>query len=759
MMRQYELVERVLSYHPTADEALLNRAYVYAMKAHGQQTRKSGEAYFSHPLEVAAILTELRLDDATIATALLHDVIEDTPATRAEIDLLFGPEIGSLVDGLTKIRRLDLVTKKAEQAENFRKLLVAISSDIRVLLVKLADRLHNMRTMEHMKPASQKRISEETLEIYAPLAGRMGMQALREELEDHAFRWIEPETYDMVTKRLSEIRQKNKGLVGEIRTILDEKLAARGIRASVTGREKRPYSVWRKMISKQITLEQFSDIFAFRVVVDGTEDCYRVLGVIHQEWKTIPGRFKDYISTPKQNGYRSIHTTVAGPRYQRVELQIRTRAMHEVAEFGVAAHSLYKDGETAPGVHDTLVSTKDANGLNGQSHRYTPYTGLRKMVEALLEGADSQEVLEHTKLELFHDQVFCFTPKGFLIALPRGATVLDFAYAVHTDIGNRSVGASVNGRHMPVDTVLRNGDEVEVLTSETHAPPPAWEAFVKTGRARSAIRRSARDAVRRQFSGLGRRILSAALEGTPHIFDVDVLDEALPRLGTQYQSADDVMAKVAKNEIAVRDVIKAMYPGITLPEPKHVMRPKNRHAHTAEQDGWFNVGSEKRLRFKGPSGEPGADQNAAGPRVPIRGIRSDLPVHFEDSGAVPGDRIIGVLTKDQGIRIFQIHSPQLKAYEQEQWIDVAWDINLDHPERFPARISVTTRNQPGTLAQIAQLIGERDGNIDHLKMINRGPEFTEMCLDVEVWNLDHLNQIITGLRADGVVSSAERVFD
>ena len=343
MMRQYELVERVLRYDPKADESLLNRAYVYAMRAHGNQKRASGDPYFSHPLEVAAILTDLKLDDATIATALLHDVIEDTEATRAEIDQLFGSEIGVLVDGLTKIKRLDLVSKKAEQAENFRKLLVAISTDIRVLLVKLADRLHNMRTLEHVPPASRRRASEETLEIYAPLAGRMGMQAMREELEELAFRWLHPEAYRTVRERLDRLTDNNQGLVGEIRLSLIEKLGEAGFAGDVTGREKKPYSIWRKMENRQISLEQLSDLYGFRVICKSVEDCYRVLGVVHTTWRAVPGRFKDYISTPKQNGYRSIHTTIVGPRHQRVELQLRTQEMHGTAEYGVAAHTLYKD--------------------------------------------------------------------------------------------------------------------------------------------------------------------------------------------------------------------------------------------------------------------------------------------------------------------------------------------------------------------------------------------------------------------------------
>ncbi|NLG76885.1 MAG: bifunctional (p)ppGpp synthetase/guanosine-3',5'-bis(diphosphate) 3'-pyrophosphohydrolase, partial [Xanthomonadaceae bacterium] len=429
MMRQYELVERVQKYDPTADEALLNRAYVYAMRAHGNQKRASGDPYFSHPLEVAAILTDLHLDDATIATALLHDVIEDTDATRAEIDQLFGPEIGALVDGLTKIKKLDLVTKKAEQAENFRKLLIAISSDIRVLLVKLADRLHNMRTLEHMKPEARKRVSEETLEIYAPLAGRMGMQALREELEEHAFRWLNPDAYNTVTEKLEELRDKNDGLVDDIADALEAKLGDVGIEAEVNGREKKPYSIWSKMANRQIGLEQLSDIYAFRVIVGTIDDCYRVLGVAHTTWRTVPGRFKDYISTPKQNNYQSIHTTVVGPRHQRVELQIRTRAMHEVAEYGVAAHAFYKDAQKTNGSgtngSGANIAPSGQQALVFSDKESGPYQWLRRLVDTLLEGANPEEFLEHTKLELFQDQVFCFSPKGRLIALPRGATPLD----------------------------------------------------------------------------------------------------------------------------------------------------------------------------------------------------------------------------------------------------------------------------------------------------------------------------------------------
>ncbi len=763
MMRQYELVELVQSYDPDADEALLNRAYVYAMKAHGHQKRKSGDPYFSHPLEVAAILTDLKLDAATIVTALLHDVIEDTEATRAEIDQLFGSEIGALVDGLTKIRRLDLVSKKTQQAENFRKLLIAISSDIRVLLVKLADRLHNMRTLEHMSVGGRKRISEETLDIYAPLAGRMGMQALREELENLSFRWLHPEAFQTVNEKLVKLREKNKGLVEEIRSALVTKLAEAGIEGNVTGREKKPYSIWRKMGNKQISLEQLSDIYGFRVCVEEVSDCYKVLGLVHASWSAVPGLFKDYISTPKPNGYQSIHTTVVGPRYQRVELQIRTHAMHNVAEYGVASHVYYKFQSSSSAASAGEVAAVSLD------HDSSPYTWLRRLVETLLEGANSEEFLEHTKLELFRDQVFCFTPKGRLIALPQGATPLDFAYAVHSDVGNCAVGATVNGRHMPIDTQLRNGDEVEILTSKAHTHPAAWEGFAVTGRARSAVRRAAREAVRKQYSGLGRRLLVRTFEAHSQTYNEELLKEALPRLGGGQKTVEDLLASVGRNEISTRNVMKACLPDVNFPEGDKQERRKKRRRFSrsrwgrrANGEGWFNLSKVMGLQFRlgaGAGHDERQKRDASGVGLPIRGLNYDLPVVFDAVGAVPGDRIVGVMVPDEGIRIFQVHSPRLKDYEHADWIDVTWDIDENNPERFMAAINVVALNEPGTLAQIAKLIGEEDGNIDHLRMIRRGVDFTEMRIEIEVWDLSHLNHIIKGLNAKSVVSSAQRVFD
>ena len=728
MMRQYELLERVRRYNPYTDEALLNRAYVYAMKAHGEQKRASGDPYFSHPLEVAAILTDLKLDDATIAAALLHDTIEDTPITRAEIDQIFGPDIGHLVDGLTKLKKLDLVSREAKQAENLRKLLLAIADDVRVLLVKLADRLHNMRTIGHMPPEARRRTAEETIDIYAPLAGRMGMHELREELEDLSFRELYPEAHGVVSERLVGLAERHKDLIAEIEHQLTRKLADSGITAEVSGRRKRAYSIWRKMERKAVGFEQLSDIFGFRVVVKTLPECYRALGIVHTTWPVVPGRFKDYVSTPKQNDYRSIHTTVIGPGKQRVELQIRTDEMHEIAEYGIAAHALYKDNVGSP----TEMLSRESNA----------YAWLRRTIELLAEGSNPEEFLEHTKLELFHDQVFCFTPKGKLIALPRRATPIDFAYAVHTDIGHRAVGCKINGKIAPLVSELNNGDEVEILTSKAQtAPPTAWEAIVVTGKARAAIRRATRHAVRSQYTELGRRIVERLVQRAKREYSDEKLEGALPRLARS--SIIDVFAAVGRGEMRPADVARAMFPDYK-EERIAAVPPKS-------ESGWFGLKMGKAVKFRAP-----VDEGS----VPIRGINADLPVRFApNGGAVPGDRIVGIMTPGEGVTIYPIQSPTLKEFEEapERWLDVRWDVDERTPERFPARIAVQSLNEPGTLAQIAQVIAENDGNIDNIRMERRSPDFTECTIDLEVYDLKHLNAIIAQLRAKKVVAAAERV--
>jgi guanosine-3',5'-bis(diphosphate) 3'-pyrophosphohydrolase len=745
MMRQYELVERVQRYKPDVNEALLNKAYVYAMQKHGHQKRASGDPYFSHPLEVAAILTDMRMDEATIAVALLHDTIEDTSATRAEIDALFGADMGKLVEGLTKLKKLDLVSRKAEQAENLRKLLLAISDDVRVLLVKLADRLHNMRTLEHMRPDKRLRIAEETMEIYAPLAGRMGMQDMREELEELSFKYINPEAYKAVTERLADFAERNKGLVEEVEHALSDLFVEHALYAEVTSRLKKPWSVFRKMETKAISFEQLSDIIGFRVIVADVENCYRALGAIHTKWSMVPGRFKDYISTPKQNDYRSIHTTIVGPSRQRVELQIRTQAMDTVAEYGVAAHSIYKDHGDKAGSSGHSVS-EDTKA----------YAWLRQTIEALAEGDNPEDFLENTKLELFQDQVFAFTPKGRLIALPRGATPIDFAYAVHTDVGDTCVGAKVNGRVMPLMTELKNGDEVEIIRSRAQVPPAAWESIVVTGKARSAIRRATRMAMRKQYSGLGLRILERAFERAGKTFSREAIKPVLHRLARK--DVEDVLADVGRGELSSPDVLKAVFPDHK--EDRVATSPRVR------EEGWFNLRNAAGMLFQIPGlranrkAEPGAKDGAKdGGAVPIRGAHGDLPVFFAPEGAVPGDRIVGIVEPGKGITIYPIQSPSLTAFDDqpERWIDVRWDIDEEHRERFPARITVTTINEPGSLAAIAQIIAANDANIHTLSMARTAPDFTEMVLDLEVWDMKHLNRLLSQLKDNPSVSAAKRV--
>ncbi len=737
MMRQYELVERVKRYNPNADEALLDKAYVYGMMKHGPQKRASGDPYFSHPLEVAAILTDLRLDDATIAVALLHDTIEDTDATRAEIDRNFGPEIGALVDALTKLKKLDFVSKKTEQAENFRRLLLAVASDVRVLLVKLADRLHNMRTLQFMREDKRIRIAEETMDIYAPLAGRMGMQEMREELEDLSFRNLQPDAYQSIVARLDALREENKNLIPEIENALSEKLKQNGISARVKGREKKPYSIFVKVQRKSLSFEQLSDIYGFRVVVDTVENCYRALGIVHTTWSMVPGRFKDYVSTPKQNDYRSIHTTVVGPGRQRVELQIRTEEMHRFAEYGIAAHAIYKDGDRIAGGRN-IVKLSEASGA---------YAWLRETVQRLNDpNLNPEEFLENTKLELFQDQVFCFTPKGKLIALPRGATPIDFAYAIHTDVGNTCVGAKINGRIKPVMTELANGDEVEIIRSKAQVPPAAWEQIAVSGKARAAIRRATREAVRKQFGGLGRTILERAFLRANRAFSDTLLAGAVHRLG--HTSVNEVLAAVGRGEIASEQVVKAVYPDFQETRGQNVVKPPS-------AEGWFDAGGTRPMKFRVPDG--GSDDRTS---IPIRGLSGELPVHFApEGGAVPGDRIVGILTPGEGITIYPIQSPALKKFDDEpsRWLDVRWDIDPADQSRFPARISLNSLNEPGSLAQIAQVIADNDGNIDNIRMIPKAADFHEIVIDLEVWDLKHLTRIIQQLRTKSIIASAHRV--
>ncbi len=741
MMRQYELVERVSRYNPHVDEALLNKAYVYAMRAHGTQTRASGDPYFSHPLEVAAILTDFKLDDATIAVALLHDTIEDTHITRDEIDRLFGDEIGKLVDGLTKLKKLDFITSEAKQGENLRKLFLAISDDVRVLLVKLADRLHNMRTLGSMREDKRQRIARETMEIYAPLAGRIGMQSVRDELEDIAFEVLDPENRQMVIARLEEQMEQSDAIIGTIIETVQAKLAEYGLASEVTGRQKRPYSIYQKMLRKGLSFEQLSDLYAFRIIVANPPACYRALGIVHTTWQCVPERFKDYISVPKQNDYQSLHTTVIGPFSRRVELQIRDQAMHAVAEYGIAGHGFYKDGMAHNGA-DLQALRRDSRAFNW----------IRHTVE-MLDGDDTaEEFLENTKLELFRDQVFCFTPKGRVIALPRGATPIDFAYAVHTQVGDTCVGAKIDGQLAPIMTELKNGNQVEIITSRAQVPPPAWEQFARTGKARAAIRRATRQAVRRQYLGLGRGVVERAFERVGKPFDPGLIEGVLGKLA--HRSVEDVYTAVGRGELASRAVLAAVHPESSQIEPGPAPSP---------EDGWFGLTDVSGLQFRIPDEKADAFHASNGKddpsRAPVRGLDKSMPVRFfHDEPPIPGDRIVGIVTPGEGVTIYPIHAAALARFENqpERWLDVRWDIDPDHLLLFEAKIKVTALNEPGSLATLSTIIADHGGNIENLIMTRRGADFHDLLIEIEVTDVKQLHRILSQLRSSSVISSASR---
>jgi len=709
LMRQTDLVERVLAYDPDADEALLNKAYVYAMTAHGKQFRASGDPYFAHPLEVAAILTDLKLDVPTIATALLHDTIEDTLVTYEDIREKFGDEIAGLVDGVTKLSKLEVFSERTKQAENFRKLMLAITGDIRVLLVKLADRLHNMRTLGYIeKPEKRRRIAQETVDIYAPLAGRIGMQNMREELEDLAFAELDPEARNSIVTHFARLDMQSGDRVGRIADQIKRKLAEEGLEAWVYGRAKRPFSIWRKLQTKKLSFEQLSDIFGFRVIVGSTADCYRALGIIHTNWQMVPERFKDFISTPKPNGYRSIHTTVYGPEKQRVEIQIRTQEMHDIAERGVAAHWRYRERVPDKGMPDSAT-----------------YGWLRDMVDLLEKGDTAEEALEHSKLALYQDMVFCFTPKGSLISLPRGATPIDFAYAVHTDLGNTAVGAKVNGHHVALHTPLKNGDQVEIIATREATPSPMWEQFVVTARARAEIRRFLRHAQRDEHVKFGQKVLEKVFADEKRELTDKAMEEVAKKL--RLKTAEDVYADVGRGALRGHEVLEAVFPELK----------RQGRARPAEA-------------LDGP---------ARAKPISIRGFKEGIAYTLgQCCHPLPGDRIVGLMTPDVGTVIHTIDCAELdKAHSMDDWLDVAWGQGAADGGLSVARVLVRVKNAPGSLAAVMTAIASNGGNIFNLKVVSRNPLFFEFTVDIEVRDVAHLQNILGALRVSEAVEMVDRV--
>jgi GTP pyrophosphokinase len=719
MIRQYELVERIKAYDPGMDEDLVNRAYIYAMKMHGSQKRASGDPYFSHPLEVAGILTEMKLDTASICTALLHDTVEDTDATLEEIRKLFGPEIERLVDGVTKLSKIEFQTAQEKQAENFRKLVLAMSEDIRVLLVKLADRLHNMRTLHHVsKPEKRQRIALETLEIYAPLAERIGIHQVKEELEDIAFGIINPEARDSIMTRLNYLRAEGgEAIVARIIDELQKKLKESGVEAHVYGREKTRYSIWKKMQRKNISFEQLSDIMAFRISVESVQECYHALGVIHGLYPTVPGRFKDYISLPKTNGYRSLHTTVIGPGNHRIEMQIRTPDMHEEAELGVAAHWAYKGNGKVPG------------STEGKQFRW-----LRELMDIVEHAQKPEEFLENTKLELYQDQAFCFTPNGDLIALPRGATPVDFAYAVHSELGDKTVGAKVNGRIVPLNTALVNGDQVEITTSKSQTPSPGWERFVITGKAKSRIRRFVRLQQREEYMNLGKAMLQKVLKQEGFEYNEKNFNHDIYRQ-FRVDNVEDLLTGIGSGHVTSRDVFYALYPGHRPKEPVQTIQSINEVA-------------AKRAYQKGKSAP-----------MPIKGLIPGMALHFARCcHPLPGDRIVGIVTTGKGVTIHTIDCDTLESFADtpERWLDVSWEEGEESIEARIGRLMITISNSPGALGNISTAIGKNGGNITNLKIVNRAMDFWDMIVDVQVRDSRHLSDIIAALRGLSEISAVNR---
>lgn len=697
MLRQYELVERVKGYAPDADEALLNRAYVYSVQKHGTQKRASGDPYFSHPIEVAGLMTDLKLDQETIVTALLHDTVEDTLATIDDIEKNFGEDVARLVDGVTKLSKIETLTENERAAENLRKFFLAMSEDLRVLLVKLADRLHNMRTLHFIRSEEKRRrIARETMDIYAPLAERVGMYEYMREMQLLAFEQLEPEAYATITGRLAQIRSQEGGQVDAIALAIKQALAEAGLKVEVSGREKHPYSIWRKMAERHVSFEQITDIMAFRVITNNDDDCYRALGVLHTTWQMIPGRFKDYISTPKSNGYRSLHTALIYENSMRMEVQIRTREMHRLNEFGLAAHWAYKQGGTKP------------DGQVGW---------LRDLIEIVDASHDAEELLEHTKLAIYQDRIFAFTPKGALFQLPKGATPVDFAFAVHTDLGGRAVGAKINGRHMPLRTPLHNGDVVEIIKSGNSGPQLSWLGFVVTGKARAAIRRAVRQKERSEVVAIGRKLFEEICERLPSKIGKKAIDAAVERL--KLEREEDLMVAIGSAKLDDREVMEALVPGSTsaLPDP----------------DSWPR-------------------QERA---ISIKGLTAGMAFQLaECCHPVPGDRIVGLRRPGKGVEVHAIDCLTLANGVDADWLDLSWG---ERSQGAVGRLRAVLYHRPGTLAEMATIFAQNHANVVNLVLAQHDDPFHTYDVDLEVKDLVHLTRILSALRASDAVAETDRI--
>ena len=718
MLSRSALLEKMKNYDPRAQLDLVGRAYDYAQEKHEGQMRSSGDPYFSHPVAVAEILAGMHLDSASIATALLHDTVEDTSASIEDIQKKFGDEVAQLVEGVTKLSKIKLQTAAMQQAENFRKLVLAMSEDIRILMIKLADRLHNMQTLSFLpKPEKRARIAHETLELYAPLAERLGIHDIKDALQDLAFEELHPEARQSIIQRMALLQEDSRQNFSEVVDQLKKDMAEAGLNVRIQGREKKPYSIWMKMQKKDLSFDQLTDLVAFRLIVDSTPNCYAALGVIHSKYQIIPGRFKDYISVPKLNGYRSLHTSVIGPKNMRVEIQIRSTAMHEVAELGIAAHWVYKQ------------QTKEQHN----------YRWLRELLEVMENASSPEEFLEHTKIAMFQDQVFCFSPAGDLMVLPRGATPVDYAYAVHTKVGDHCSGARINGRLVPLNTVLKNGDQIEIITQKEREPSPAWEQFVVSAKAKSRIRRYVRLKRQGEYKKLGEAMWERTLKDYGKTISLYQLTDALPKLSGHHKlkNTDDLFATIGSGDMTCREVLLILHPEIVQQEK-----------------------TEKEARLSLPKTTAAPKKN--GHKLPVVGLIPGMAIHYAKCcHPVPGDRIIGLVTTGKGVSIHTSDCPNLKPFMEgnmDRLLPLSWDAQSSGDfGQYVARIRVILENKPGILGSLCNIIGQNQSNINNLKITERQNDFYAIMLDLDVRNQDHLQSILAALRSQSTIHDVMRV--
>lgn len=709
-----DLVSQVARYQPDVDRDRLKRAFDYAKFYHEGQARASGHPFYSHPLSVAKMLTKLHLDDVTIIAGLLHDAVEDTQATYHDISEMFGKDAADLVDGVTKLDKLEYRSAETKQAENFQKFILATVKDVRVLLIKLADRLDNMRTIHFLpKEEKRKRISKETMEIYAPLARRVGLYNIACELEDLAFTQINPDAKRAIETRLEELTSANDlvRIRRGIRKIMNEA----GINCRIKGRRKQPYSIWRKLERKSITFRDVADIFAYRIIVEDVSECYRTLGAIHEKWACLPDRFRDFISVPKPNGYRSLHTTVRASGNRRAELQIRTEDMDENAERGVAAHWNYKEQQY---------------GFDAESARQAgidPLASLRSFSELLEDGVEPTEFLENAKLEMYRHHVFAFTPEGKLIVLPAGALPLDFAYAVHTAVGNTCRSVKINGVHRSLRTELKNGDVVEIIRGSSPQPLMNWEALTITAKARSALRRLARSLEEKEFKTLGTGIIRKTLRRA----GVDPVDVSMRQLASRagFNKIDEMAVAAGKGRLKVSEILEAAFPGST---------NKKDHAE-----------------HKTPLDSEHADLLVAG-----KDLTPGVTLHLADCcNPLPGERIIGIQEPERGVIVHTISCPKLTKYEEspDVWNDLRWTALAQTDAIAIGRIKVTAIHKKGVLATLCNAVAQANGNITRISTEDRDEQFIDIRIDIEVEDLKHLTQIQAAIKSLAVVENAERM--